>query len=440
MSGREQLPSVGEDANARHTFDLAMRGYDKRQVDQHLTAVDGELAGLAAERDRAVAEISRLSAMAQSLQAELVELRERPVQIDRASFKDLGPMVEQMLTLAEKQAGTIIGAATHRASSREAESERLLNEARDRAAQMAGDLEAQLSLRRADIEQFHESRRAAAETELAQAREQADKVRTEAQVVRADAEQEAQRIAEQNGQHVERARAEAEAVLTAARRQGEQELAQQRAELTQEIEGRRTEAAQRIAGLHAQAQQQADDLRRRMDEQAAAHQQQLAVLQEEILAQRKTMGDLQTQVDSADQQLAEYARQKATMDKDFAQLQQRLNEVNQAVAAEHVRLDEARRAGVAAEQHAKDVRAKVKQEAKRVAELAAAAVLAAAADVTDNTGEFPQVVPTQNGDRPVRPHPAEPPAQRAPLPGGPPPERGNGLPAQRAPQPASLPD
>ena len=438
MSSREQ-PELVDDGSSRHTFDPALRGYDKRQVDQFVADVEHQIGGLSAERDNAHAEIRRLGGMTQSLQAELAELRERPVQIDRASFRDLGPMVDQMLALAEKQAGTIIGAANQRASSREAESERLLNEVRDRAAKMSSDLDAQLARRRADADQGFEARRASAEAEITKLHEQAERARAEAEGMREGAEQESRQVKEQNAQYVERARAEADALITAARTQGEQELAQQRAELTQEINGRRTEAAQRIAALHAQAQAQADELRRRMDEQTAGHQQQLKVLQEEIGGQRQTLSGLQSEVEAADQRLAAGGQQKAAIDGEIARLQHRLKEVGDALAAEHQRLEEAKRAGEAAVQHARDVRARVRQEAKRVAEMAAAAVMAAAADVSD-TGEFPKVVVGPGGERAARPQRGEPrPAPgRGPATGVRPLTAGNGVPAPRGPQPATL--
>jgi hypothetical protein len=130
------------------------------------------------------------------------------------------------------------------------------------------------------------------------------------------------------------------------------------------------------------------------------------------------------------------------MDNEISALQKQLGELGQALATEHQRLDEAKRAGEAAVQHARDVRARVRQEAKRVAEMAAAAVMAAAADVSD-TGEFPKVVPG-NGDRP--PRRVDGPAPSTQRPGGPgqgphaqgPHAQGNGVPPQRAPHPATL--
>ena len=117
----------------------------------------------------------------------------------------------------------------------------------------------------------------------------------------------------------------------------------------------------------------------------------MTILQEEIQAQRQTLGELQAELDAADAQLADSGRQQAAMNQDVVQLQQRINEAGQALTAEHQRLDDAKRAGDAAEQYAKDVRARVQREAKRVAELAAAAVMAAAAGGATDTGEFPRL-------------------------------------------------
>ena len=58
--------------------------------------------------------------------------------------------------------------------------------------------------------------------------------------------------------------------------------------------------------------------------------------------------------------------------------------MQQELEIELKRVAEAKRAGEAAERHAADVRRQVQREAKRVAELAAAAVLAAAASPEDD--------------------------------------------------------
>ncbi len=399
MSHTESSLAPGEATASRPSFEVALRGYDRSEVDQYTARVQHNLAMLVADRDRANAEIENLKTLVQQLRAELTESQGRTVQIDRAAFSDLGPMVEQMLTLAEKQAKAIVDHATQRAGSREAEADKLLNDARGRAAHMTRELETQLILRRKTADKAHDDHKAAAEAELAEIRQEVDRVRAKADSDREQAEQETQGLAEQNERHVERARAEARALVDAARTEAAQELAGKRAEMDREIGERRTEAAQKIAGLHALAQVQADELHRQLTAQAAAHQQQMDILSEEIKLQRQTLGGVQAELAAADQRLAQSGQQQATIDHEVAQQQQRLIEVGQALAAEIQRLEEARRAGAAAEQHARDVRIRVQREAQRVAERAAAAVLAAAAGAGTETGEFPQIVLEPGIDR-----------------------------------------
>ncbi|HET8684304.1 MAG TPA: hypothetical protein VFM54_20870, partial [Micromonosporaceae bacterium] len=189
-------------------------------------------------------------------------------------------------------------------------------------------------------------------------------------------------------------------------------VAQRRADVEREIVDRRTEAAQKIAALHAQAQHHCAEVRRRGDEQAAAHQQQLAVVQREIQAHRQRLAQLQAELDAAEQRLAQARQEHATVEHEVTQMRHDLREVSQDLITERNRLAEVRQAAEAAEQHAKEVRARVRREAKRVAELAAAAVMAAATGGAD-TGEYPKVMARPAADRPV-----EPPAG-AVVPGGP---------------------
>src|SRR5512142_1355078 len=99
--------AVRDDVTSRPRFDLVMRGYDKRQVDQYAAKADHEIATLTAEYDRARNQLQVVSVHLQQVQAELTELRHKPVPVNRASFRDLGPMVDQILALAEKQAAQI---------------------------------------------------------------------------------------------------------------------------------------------------------------------------------------------------------------------------------------------------------------------------------------------------------------------------------------------
>src|SRR6266542_5340301 len=207
MSNGGEL-SVLNDRPAQPTFEVSLRGYDKRQLDQYVSRADSEIATLAAERERAVHHIQDLVARLQHLEAELTELRQRPARVDRASFRHLGPMVDQILALAEKQAEAITSTTAQRAANRQAEAEKVLVEAREQAARALRDLEVEVAARRADGEKAHEERRAAAQAELAEIRALADRSRAESEAARERAQQEANRISEQSTQQLEQARAE----------------------------------------------------------------------------------------------------------------------------------------------------------------------------------------------------------------------------------------
>jgi cell division septum initiation protein DivIVA len=75
MSDGGELFAVREDTTSRPTFEVALRGYDKRQVDQYVLRTDSEIARLAAERQRAFGQIQDMAGQLQQVQAELTELR-----------------------------------------------------------------------------------------------------------------------------------------------------------------------------------------------------------------------------------------------------------------------------------------------------------------------------------------------------------------------------
>src|SRR5689334_17651112 len=108
--------AVRDDVAGQPSFELALRGYDKRQVDRYVSRADSEIAGLSAERERAYHKLQELSTQVRQLQAELNEVRQRPSRVDRASFRHLGPMVDQILALAEKQAEAITSNTAQRAA------------------------------------------------------------------------------------------------------------------------------------------------------------------------------------------------------------------------------------------------------------------------------------------------------------------------------------
>src|SRR4051794_8650770 len=120
MSQDEKLFGLTEDASSRPSFEVAMRGYDKRQVDHYISERVSEISRLAHERDRATGQIQNLSAQLEQVRAEVTQLRQRSPQVDRASFRHLGPMVDQILALSEKQAEAIAQTSAERVAGHQA--------------------------------------------------------------------------------------------------------------------------------------------------------------------------------------------------------------------------------------------------------------------------------------------------------------------------------
>src|SRR5687767_15858260 len=85
------------------TFELAFRGYEKRQVDRYVQQVEAELAALAAERDEIYGQVALLNQHVQHLQQELASTRRYVPTGENLSYRHLGPKVEQILALAEDQ-------------------------------------------------------------------------------------------------------------------------------------------------------------------------------------------------------------------------------------------------------------------------------------------------------------------------------------------------
>src|SRR5215218_8327378 len=97
----EQHPSV--------PFDVALRGYDRDQVDAHLSSLDSEFSSVLSERDR-------LAAQVRALTTRVEELHLQPAGEDGAdggipntgsSLDGFGARVEKILRIAEQEAAEV---------------------------------------------------------------------------------------------------------------------------------------------------------------------------------------------------------------------------------------------------------------------------------------------------------------------------------------------
>src|SRR3954449_10230459 len=86
-------------------FQTVYRGYDKVQVDERLGALEAAL------RD-ARARVEEVDARAMKLAGEVAEAHRQLREVERPSYSGLGARIEQLLRLAEEQAGDVIAAAS----------------------------------------------------------------------------------------------------------------------------------------------------------------------------------------------------------------------------------------------------------------------------------------------------------------------------------------
>lgn len=111
------------------SFALAVRGYDRDQVDEHLAELNEEIRLLTLDRDAAIAEAETLLRHLESARSEAADLRARLDRLVRtpADPDALGERVRLMLELARAEADAIVSTARRRAAAvrdRAAEAER----------------------------------------------------------------------------------------------------------------------------------------------------------------------------------------------------------------------------------------------------------------------------------------------------------------------------
>ena len=107
-------------APSEPTFEVALRGYEKRQVDRYVQQVEAEVAALTAERQELYAQINVLNHHVQQLQHEVANARRLASTPGDVSYRHLGARAEQILALAEEQAAEIRDRVTRELAEKEA--------------------------------------------------------------------------------------------------------------------------------------------------------------------------------------------------------------------------------------------------------------------------------------------------------------------------------
>src|SRR3954463_842791 len=101
MSHGGEIFGLGGDSATEPSFETALRGYEKKQVERYVARAENEIAALAAEREQAYTQVQAMAAQIDRLQQEAARARRQSGLGTEVSFRHLGPRVEHILALAE---------------------------------------------------------------------------------------------------------------------------------------------------------------------------------------------------------------------------------------------------------------------------------------------------------------------------------------------------
>jgi hypothetical protein len=206
-------------------FETALRGFNRRQVLEHLESLDGRIAIVAADRDAALAQVAELSESLNRLRSETELL----VHLRREAEKSAAE-VERILTKPMAQAGARI--------------QRILQLAEEEAAELKARAQAEIAAVKAGADQDIAELRARADQDIDELRARADEQIT---ALRASASREAKSLLE----HAKRQCAQLESESAARRQAAEQASKQQIAQWESAANDRvRASELRSLAALH----------------------------------------------------------------------------------------------------------------------------------------------------------------------------------------------
>src|SRR5947209_462862 len=206
-------------------FETALRGFNRRQVLEHLESLDGRVAIVAADRDAALAQVAQLTKALNHLRSEselLVHLRR---EAEKATAQ-----VERILSAPMAQAGARI--------------QRILELAEEEAAELKTRAQTQIAAEKARADQDIAELRARADQDIAELRARADDQIT---ALRASASREAKSLFEHAKRQCDQLESESAARRQAAEQESMQAIAQRKAEANDRI---RAEELHGLGALH----------------------------------------------------------------------------------------------------------------------------------------------------------------------------------------------
>jgi FtsZ-binding cell division protein ZapB len=211
MSEAEPIRIPMEISRPPAVFDLTVRGYDRRQVDEHIGRLEQELAELAWQRDVLDAEREQVRTAQEELAAERTAWEERRATW-QPSFSALGERVNEILSMSQQEAEQLRARTARECEEERRKVDQEIAKTREafaaESAQTKAELRRDLDLSRREAEaegaQILHNARVEAESLVEAARHEADGIRIRAQEVLAAARQERTKVALQLSEVVER--------------------------------------------------------------------------------------------------------------------------------------------------------------------------------------------------------------------------------------------
>lgn len=246
-------------------FDTAMRGYDRRQVDEFLGRLDEDARAAMAERDAATARSADLAAQLASVHAQAESLRRQlRAATEHVTEDNVAPRVRELLESAKRTAVSVRAEVDSYAESTRAGADEAAHRIRAAAEAEAEEILTEATKRHADADEMFKQRLAEADRYRADVTEDAA---GQVAVARAQEEQltseaEAERTRLNTEAAAERVRLDAEAEAERARLDGE--AAERRSVADEDFQialrVRRSDEARRSAEHLAAAQAEASGL------------------------------------------------------------------------------------------------------------------------------------------------------------------------------------
>jgi DivIVA domain-containing protein len=230
----DQLVPLSDDEQPSG-FDVVLRGYDRRQVDDYLDRVEAALNDADARHAEDTGRLAALESQVTDMHARLADA-ERRAEGRPEPAPVAGDRIAAMLRLADEEAASIRANAAD-------EAERIISEAQLRAGQESAKRTAELDSRERDIATAHEQAAAL----IAQAQQDAAGIRTKAEQDAAESRQQAQ---EELRRMHEAGQLEAASMTAEARRQVE-DLSRQRDAIAAQLQSLRDTLSGAVGPLSA---------------------------------------------------------------------------------------------------------------------------------------------------------------------------------------------